>query len=376
MLWRVRTTLPDRPGSLATLSQHCGEQGVNILGLQIFPGIGGVTDELVLRAPDDWSLSDVAALIETAGGTSVTVGSCTEHALVDGPTRYLQAVLQLVRAPDELPQILAGLLDAETAEQARLDELEPVQDRIDVLAGPHRFAVSRTPEFTASEHARASAFAEVAEELLAVYEGRRVLPGAGPVPTASPTGPARRTDGRRSDDVHRPDDHAPALLGRHHLPPLRDPAAADGRPPRPAAAHRRAGRGRRRVDRDLVGVATVSEARDGAAEVTLLVEDGWQRRGVGTRLLSRGRAAGARTRSHRDRDAQPVARAALPALAFASGLRARIRLSGDTVLVTVGVDGLKPLDRGAAADDRGRRTRRRPRPERRAAAGCRRAPRR
>jgi hypothetical protein len=30
-------------------------------------------------------------------------------------------------------------------------------------------------------------------------------------------------------------------------------------------------------------------------------------------------------------------------LAFASGLRARIRLDGDTVVVTVGVDGLRPL---------------------------------
>ncbi len=34
---------------------------------------------------------------------------------------------------------------------------------------------------------------------------------------------------------------------------------------------------------------------------------------------------------------------ALMSLAFASGLRARIRLDGDTVVVTVGVEGLKPL---------------------------------
>ena len=39
MLWRVRTTLPDRPGALAVLAQRCGAAGVNILGLQIFPGI-------------------------------------------------------------------------------------------------------------------------------------------------------------------------------------------------------------------------------------------------------------------------------------------------------------------------------------------------
>ncbi|MGZ4493415.1 MAG: GNAT family N-acetyltransferase [Nocardioides sp.] len=338
----MRTTLPDRPGSLATLSRHCGERGVNILGLQIFPGIGGVTDELVLRAPDDWTLSDVAELIETAGGTAVTVGPCTEHALVDGPTRYLQAVLQLVRAPHELPQVLAWLLDAETAEQVRLDELEVVQDRIDVLAGPHRFAVSRTPEFTASEHARASAFAEVAEELLAVYEGRRVLPAAGPAPTATPTGqPAVRLatvdDAAAFTTMHQRCS-ADTIYRRYATPlPLLDERLA-----------RRlltggSGAAVADVEGELVGVATVSDVEDGVAEVTLLVEDGWQRRGIGTRLLATAarlaRARGARDVVLRSR----THNAALTALAFGSGMRARIRLSGDTVLVTIGVETLKPL---------------------------------
>ncbi|MCY7395044.1 MAG: hypothetical protein LH468_02640 [Nocardioides sp.] len=54
MLWRVRATLPDRPGALAVLAvlaQSCGTAEVNILGFQIFPGVGAVTDELVLRTP-------------------------------------------------------------------------------------------------------------------------------------------------------------------------------------------------------------------------------------------------------------------------------------------------------------------------------------
>ena len=68
MLWRVRTTLPDRPGSLAVLAQHCGEAGVNILGLQIFPGVDSVTDELVIRTPEDWGVAEIAELIERASG--------------------------------------------------------------------------------------------------------------------------------------------------------------------------------------------------------------------------------------------------------------------------------------------------------------------
>ena len=50
MLWRVRTTLPDRPGTLALLAEQCGLAEVNILGLQIFPGVEAVTDDAAGRA--------------------------------------------------------------------------------------------------------------------------------------------------------------------------------------------------------------------------------------------------------------------------------------------------------------------------------------
>ena len=108
MLWRVRTTMSDRPGSLAVLARHCGARGVNILGLQIFPGVQGVTDELVLRAPDDWRIGDVAALVEDAGGTDVTLGPSTEHALVDGPIQYLHALRRLAQDPSTLPEMLTA----------------------------------------------------------------------------------------------------------------------------------------------------------------------------------------------------------------------------------------------------------------------------
>src|SRR4051794_3229432 len=104
--------MADRPGSLAALAQRCGEQGVNILGLQIFPRVEGVTDELVLRSPHGWPLTDVAALVEGAGGNNVTVGTCTEHALVDGPTRYLHALGTLAQDPTAAAGVLAQVLDA------------------------------------------------------------------------------------------------------------------------------------------------------------------------------------------------------------------------------------------------------------------------
>ena len=97
------------------------------------------------------------------------------------------------------------------------------------------------------------------------------------------------------------------------------------------------------VGSEVVALATLTPCEHRTVEASLLVEDGWQRRGLGTRLLSSAtrlaRGTGAaevvmRSRTHSS---------ALVSLAFACGLRARIRLDGDKVVVTVGVDGLKPL---------------------------------
>ena len=77
MLWRVRTALPDRPGALAVLAHNCGAAGVNILSLQIFPDMGSVTDELVLRTPADWGIAEIGRLLELSGGRAISSSPCT-----------------------------------------------------------------------------------------------------------------------------------------------------------------------------------------------------------------------------------------------------------------------------------------------------------
>jgi hypothetical protein len=162
VLCRVRTTMADRPGSLASLAQRCGEQGVNILGLQIFPGIGGVTDELVLRAPDDWATADVETLVASAGGSDVTVDRCTEHALVDGPIQYLHALQRVAHDPGTVTEMLCRLLDADVSGVDTGSGFDTLT--VDVAAS--RVTVRRAAPFTPTEHARAVAFAEVAAELV------------------------------------------------------------------------------------------------------------------------------------------------------------------------------------------------------------------
>src|SRR5687767_2814631 len=151
MLWRVRAALPDRPGALAALAQECGKASVNIVGLQVFPGLERVIDELVLSAPDDRTVADLRELVERSGGSSVVAARCTEAALVDQPTRYVQAARAILAQPSSFPEVVAHLFDADVDEG---------DDVMELSVGEVQVQVRRTPPFTATEHARGAALAE------------------------------------------------------------------------------------------------------------------------------------------------------------------------------------------------------------------------
>jgi ribosomal protein S18 acetylase RimI-like enzyme len=112
MFFRVRASLTERPGALALLATRCGDAGLNILGLQIFPDLGRVTDELVISAPEDWTAGAVAELVSGAGGDEVSVEPCTTHDLIDQPTRWLTAAQDVVEDPSVLPMVIEKLLGA------------------------------------------------------------------------------------------------------------------------------------------------------------------------------------------------------------------------------------------------------------------------
>lgn len=112
MLWRVRTSLTDRPGSLAQLATIFGSHGVNILSVEIFPEVGTVVDELVVDASDAWSGQELAALVASSGGGAVSVSPCGSRDLVDGPVRWLRAAEQMIQHPEERDRVLAELTNA------------------------------------------------------------------------------------------------------------------------------------------------------------------------------------------------------------------------------------------------------------------------
>ncbi|WP_435746756.1 GNAT family N-acetyltransferase [Nocardioides sp. SYSU DS0663] len=300
MWWRLRTTLPDRPGSLAMLADHCGRAGVNILAMQIFPGVDGVTDELVLRTPEGWGPAEVRHLVEGAGGRSVVVAPCTEEALADQPTRYVQAARAILTRPASFPEVVARLFDAEADPT---DPGGPPQDVMEMTVADVQVQVRRAAPFTATEHARGAAMADLVSDVLQRSRSQEAMAGAG----------GSRRIGGGSTPEH----------------------VVDGSSV--SAVH----------EGLVVGLATVHPPLPGDSTVrpvVLRVDPAWRRRGIGSRLLvdaaRLAQAQGAeeivlRTRS----DNQAV----LP-MVLAAGLRARIRMAADVLTVRVAVRALRPLD--------------------------------
>lgn len=286
MLWRVRTTLDDRPGALAELTTACGSAGVNILGLQVFPGIDRVTDELVLRTPDDWDLARLADLVERSGGTRVSVLPCTDAALTDQPTRYVLAARSILAEPAGFPDVVAQLFDAET--EASGSGLAPVMDGMDLEIGDVVVQVRRTAPFTAAEHARGTALAELVTDVLTAAVVART-------PEPDPSG-----DEQPSLEVHE-------------------------------------GGVRAVVGGVVVGQATWRVDDEHAWHVELGVDPAWRRRRIGSRLLLET------ARAARASDAAEIVvrtaadnPAVLP-LVLGTGLRGRIRMGADDLTVRIPV---------------------------------------
>ncbi len=158
-LWRVRTTLHDRPGALARLAGTCGEAGVNILALQIFPDVGSVTDELVLSTPGDWTVRRVQSLMLEAGAEAPQVTHAPPSSLTDQPVRHLHAVARLVEEPDRLGEIAAALFEGRISRPGG-----PAHEgALDLGPGGQTVRIVREAPFTATERARAAVLEMVAD---------------------------------------------------------------------------------------------------------------------------------------------------------------------------------------------------------------------
>ncbi|WP_329279926.1 GNAT family N-acetyltransferase [Streptomyces sp. NBC_01451] len=294
VLWRMRTTVQDQPGSLAALCIALAGRRIDILSLQTHPLARGTVDEFLLRAPGDLAAAEISGSVSRAGGAGTWIERADTHDLVDAPTRVLGLATRTALDAAELPLALRQLLGRCTIRSlpgghSAAREGVPVEGALEETDTVMRL---RAPEggvitverpylpFTPTEFARARALVELDARL-----GPRVPHGQDVL--TLPRGNAitvRRADASDLDAAKAM--HArcsPRTLSLRYHGPMGDADRYLGhllspRYGRTLAVQTASGR--------VVGLGHLLWDGD-ETEIALLVEDDWQRRGVGGELLRR-----------------------------------------------------------------------------------------
>ncbi|WP_225859349.1 GNAT family N-acetyltransferase [Streptomyces albicerus] len=295
VLWRMRTTVRDEPGSLAALCTALAGRQVDILSLQTHPLAEGTVDEFLLRAPAQVAASEVTRAVSQAGGAGTWIERADAHDLVDAPTRVLGLATRTALDAAELPLALRQLLGrctirslpAASVRGDRADEAAPVEgaleDTVMRLRAPEGGVITvERPylPFTPTEFARARALVELDARL-----GPRV-PRSKDVLTLSQGNAitVRRADAGDVDAAKAMHERcSPRTLSMRYHGPIGDADKylnhlLSPRFGRTLAAQTASGR--------LVALGHLLWDGD-ETEIALLVEDDWQRRGIGSELLGR-----------------------------------------------------------------------------------------
>ncbi|WP_344364793.1 amino acid-binding protein [Arthrobacter humicola] len=169
-LWRARTVLKDKPGSLQKLTQALAGLDTNILSIHVHPVAGGVLDEFVLSAPGEVREADLLRALRAGGGADPHVWPTTALAMADGQTGALSLAARIAASPEELPLAVAELLRARiiTGQASGSAKATPANGTVLKIPtawhGPITFFRPGEP-FTPAESARAHRLAELAEIL-------------------------------------------------------------------------------------------------------------------------------------------------------------------------------------------------------------------
>lgn len=292
VLWRMRTTVRDEPGSLAALCTALAERRVDILSLQTHPLGEDTVDEFLLRAPAD---TDLTAAVSLAGGRDTWTERADAHDLVDAPTRVLALAARTAADAAELPLALrqllgrctirsqpsaaasgaaaAGTVPAEGSLEGTVLRLRAPEGEVLTVERPYL-------PFTPTEFARARALVDLdarlgprmprGRDVLTLPEGREVSVRRA---DTGDLAAARAMHERCSTETLRLRYHGPVGDADRYLNHLMSPRFG-----RTLLAQTGTGR--------VVALGHLLWDGD-ETEVALLVEDAWQRRGIGGRLLTR-----------------------------------------------------------------------------------------
>lgn len=290
-LWRMRTTVRDEPGSLAALCTALAGQRVDILSLQTHPLAEGTVDEFLLRAPAELATTDVTRAVSLAGGSNTWIERADAHDLVDAPTRVLGLATRTALDAAELPLALRQLLGRCTIRSlpaAKVgDEGVPeegsLEDTVMRLRAPEGGVITVERAylpFTPTEFARARALVELDsrlgprvprnQDVLTLPEGNAITVRRA---DTSDLAAAKAMHDRCSPRTLSMRYHGPVGEADRYLGHLLSPRFG-----RTLAVRTASGR--------IVGLGHLLWDGD-ETEIALIVEDAWQRRGIGSELLGR-----------------------------------------------------------------------------------------
>ncbi|MFE3019840.1 GNAT family N-acetyltransferase [Streptomyces sp. NPDC059256] len=356
-LWRMRTTVQDSPGSLAALCTALAGLCVDILTLQTHPLTDGTVDEFLLRTPVALEAQDLTRAIARAGGRDTWTERADAHDVVDTPTRVLALAARTAVDSAALPLSLRRLLGrctirsrpAISASGHRARDLPPVEGVLDgtvmrLRDGEGGAITVERPylAFTPTEFARARALVELdavlglriprGQDAWTLAEGEEIVVGRAGLSDVSE---AMALHERCSDRALRQRYHGPVGDAHRYLNHLLDPRFGQT-----LAARTPSGR--------MVALGHLLWDGD-ETEVALLVEDDWQRRGIGAELLRRLLALARETRC---RSVYAVTRSSNTGMVSAMrglGLPLDYQLEEGTLVITARLEVMSTASRSSTA---------------------------
>ncbi len=284
--WRLRIRMDDRPGTLARVAVRLADLDCNILALSVLPVPGGVLDEIVVRPAAGLTRAQLISAIREEDGECFGSTDADVRELVDTAAASLTAAGRAVADPAACAEAVREVLAADLVTVVPTGEANPGRGEgghraVLWLDGARALVARRSwAPFAQLELARAEALLGLLRTVRANVSGPAVVTCADGATVVLREGVPADADavlalhGRCS---------AETLFRRYHAGLRTIPRrwshrllAPDGGLSVLAVC-----------GRDVLALGQLIPGHGDIAEVSLLVEDAWQRNGLGTALLKR-----------------------------------------------------------------------------------------
>jgi GNAT superfamily N-acetyltransferase len=266
--WRMRVELSDSPGALARITVRLAAADCNVLALQVIPVPGGVLDEIVVRAGEGVLPADLVEAVRSEGGRCAGITGADMRDLVDGPTAALRAAKMMLADPDRTAEALRQVL---AADSVTYGEAGVGQAQLGDMVARRGWA-----RFTDVELTRAQALLDLVETPAPAVRGMLSDDGVALVLRPGTNADEDAVAGLHTRCSMR------TMFNRYHSGMRTVPRRWLHRllnPPRGTTILAQC------ADQVVALGQLIHTGNPDCAEVSLLVEDAWQRRGVGAALL-------------------------------------------------------------------------------------------